>query len=93
MDRQGPHHGAQKSTSTGIWLRATCFSKRELDSSSGIPVNRALPQVPQTGLCASLANGTRFTASQCGQTMWRASSGALLEADWEELGMIVLEKS
>jgi hypothetical protein len=90
MDRQGPHHGAQKSTSTGIWLRATCFSKRAPDSSSGAPVNSSLPQVPHTGPCASLASGTRFTASQCGQTMWRASTGAAL--DWEEFGMVILEK-
>ena len=39
--RQGTHQGAQKSTTTGIWLRLMCLSNDTLSSSSGCASNRA----------------------------------------------------
>src|SRR5471030_2936393 len=69
MVLHGPHHGAQKSTSTGMSLRSICLRKRAADNSSGSPVNSAFWHLPHTGCCASLAAGTRFTASQWGQTI------------------------
>ena len=37
--RQGPHHGAQKSTTSGMSLRAACMSKSATVSTFGCPVN------------------------------------------------------
>jgi hypothetical protein len=62
--RQGPHHGAQKSTRTGMSLRVMCFSKLSVLSSTGCAVNSGFLQLPQLGCALSLSDGMRFTASQ-----------------------------
>ncbi|CAG9931635.1 protein of unknown function [Candidatus Nitrotoga arctica] len=67
--RQGPHHGAQKSTKTGISLRVMCFSKLLLPSSIGCALNRACLHLPQFGWLVNFPAGMRFTASQLGQTI------------------------
>ena len=74
MLRQGAHHGAQKSTSTGSSLRPTWRSKLPASSSSGRPTNSGWWQRPQLGLAARRSRGTRFTAAQCGQTRCSESS-------------------
>src|SRR5574343_1408805 len=71
--RQGPHHGAQKSTTTGRSLRVMWRSKWVLPSSSGSPVNSGRLHCPHCGPSPSLAEGMRLTAAQCGQTTCRFS--------------------
>ncbi len=47
--RQGPHQGAQKSTTTGNWLRPVCLAKLSLSSATGSPVTSGWWQLPQSG--------------------------------------------
>src|SRR5438105_65485 len=62
--RQGPHQGAQKSTSTGTGLSSTTAWK--LCSSASTSQGRGLPQFPHTG--TPLASGrTRLAFPQAGQ--------------------------
>ncbi len=65
---QGPHQGAQKSTTSGKSLRFRCLSNVWSLSSIGWPVNSRSLQRPHVGLAESLSSGIRFTDSQCGQT-------------------------
>src|SRR3954452_14366015 len=70
----GPHHCAQKSTSTGISLRWMWISKLVTETGTGRPVKRAWWHWPHLALRASFPLGIRFTLLQCGQTMCRTSS-------------------
>jgi len=47
MARQGPHHGAQKSTATGRSLDPTCRSKLAPSSAIGWPAKSGALQLPQ----------------------------------------------
>ena len=71
--RQGPHHGAQKSTTTGRSVLPTTASKLASVSSTGSPASSACPQRPQVGSSPSRAAGTRLVAAQWAQAMCRAS--------------------
>src|SRR3982075_2240926 len=51
-----------------------CFLNLALLSSTGCPVNRAFWHLPQVGWSFNLSAGTRFTVSQCGQTICKGSS-------------------
>ena len=72
--RQGPHQGAQKSTSTGSVLCSTTAGK------SGSPLSvsqgKVAPQLPQCGTPVA-AGRTRFVLPQFGQ---RTSAGSLAVA-------------
>ena len=71
--RQGPHQGAQKSTSMGISLFSECRRKRSaLSRETGFAAKSFDLHLPQTArsVCARRAAGRRFTASQLGQTMF-----------------------
>src|SRR5260370_37307932 len=65
--RQGPHHGAQKSTSTGSVLCSTTaeYSASPLSVSQG----SVAPQLPQCGTPPA-AGGTRFFLPQ----FWQGTS-------------------
>ncbi|MNV53422.1 hypothetical protein D3C71_1455680 [compost metagenome] len=86
--RQGPHQGAQKSTSTGMWLRATWRSNESPSSSSGTPANKGLWHLPQSGAWARSASCTRLVVWQWGQTICRASVMATghLGGTWGVIG-------
>src|ERR1700733_9566684 len=71
--RHGPHHGAQKSTISGMSLRSTCLSKVFAVSTIGSPVNRFALQAPHVASEAGRLAGTRLTAEQWGQTTWLGS--------------------
>ena len=64
----GPHHGAQKSTSSGRSLRSTWRENVAVVNSMGSPVNKGCWQRPQLGCSDSFAVGTRLMDWQCGQT-------------------------
>lgn len=66
---QGPHHGAQKSTTTGRSLRVTCFLKAAPLKSGGWASKSGWRHWPHRGSSVSRPVGTRFTAWQRGQTM------------------------
>src|ERR1700674_1446227 len=72
--RHGPHHGAQKSTSTGSVLCSTTagYSASPLSVSHG----KVWPQLPQCRTPAA-AGGTRFILPQFGQ---RTSAGSFAVA-------------
>jgi hypothetical protein len=73
MALHGPHHAAQKSTTTGISLRWMCTMKLFVVAALGAPVNIAWWQRPHLALFAGFSAGMRFTLWQCGQTMCRGS--------------------
>src|SRR6266508_2145548 len=64
IDRHGPHHSAQKSTTTGMSLRAICLSKFAAVSSTGCRLNKAFLQVPHMGDSESRAAMTRLIVLQ-----------------------------
>lgn len=64
---QGPHHAAQKSTSSGIPLLLRCASKLVAPSVTGWASKRAPPQRPHLPPAVSLSRGTRFAVEQVGQ--------------------------
>src|SRR5580765_9062797 len=73
--RQGPHHSAQASTSTGIADEASRTSAANDVSvivcgfESPLRVFNDAPHLPQIGLCAAARiSWTRFFAPQFGQT-------------------------
>src|SRR5215208_1159301 len=74
MALQGPHHSAQKSTTTGMALCWMWVAKLLAETAIGPPVNRGLWQRPHFASRADLASGIRLIASQCGQTICRASA-------------------
>ena len=65
---QGPHQGAQKSTTTGNWLRSTWRLKLSPSKVTGLPVTKASWQWPQSGFSANFKVGTRLVEWQWGQT-------------------------
>lgn len=74
MMRHGPHHAAQKSTTTGSSVPATKVSKFSSVSSIGAAESRALPQRPHTGSSPSRSSGTRLVERQWGQARCMANS-------------------
>src|ERR1700709_2584279 len=68
MAMQGPHQGAQKSTTTGTPLRLKCLSKFAAVSSMGLPSNKAEWHLGQRGASLSRSLGSPTTESQCPQT-------------------------
>ena len=80
--RQGPHQGAQKSTSTGSSLFSMWRRKRpKLSRGIGVAEKSFDLQLPHTARSVSdrRAAGSRFTASQFAQTMFSvADKGDLL---------------
>jgi hypothetical protein len=81
---QGPHQGAQKSTSMGMSLRSRCLVKVTAVSSTGWPVNNGWWHCPQLGCWSSRAVGTRLTARQCGQTRCKGSLMRISPSDGQE---------
>src|SRR5207247_400015 len=67
---QGPHHGAQKSTTTGMSLFWVWAVKFALLSSIGWPVNTLFLHRPHFGASAALSRGSRLVVSQWGHTTW-----------------------
>ncbi len=65
--RHGPHHAAQKSTTTGSSLRVTKRSKRESSIAAGLPSSKALPHLPHTGSSRARAASRRLAVLQLGQ--------------------------
>lgn len=65
--RHGPHHSAQKSTTTGHGASRTSASKSASASTwiGAAGGDRACLQRPHLGCRSSLPNGTRFSAPQC----------------------------
>jgi len=65
---QGPHHGAQKSTTTGLspWIRALKFA---LVPATGLPENKGCLQAPQLGSSCTLSSGRRLFFWQWGQRL------------------------
>jgi len=75
--RQGPHHGAHRSTSTGMGDRSTSAAKVASVTTTGAPfVLRGALHFPQTGRrpCCSRSCGTRFFAPQAGHGINSASA-------------------
>ena len=68
MARQGPHHVAQKSTTTGMSDRVIWRSNLWPSRSTGEPLNSALWHLPHFAAWAGRSGGIALTASQCGQT-------------------------
>ena len=66
---QGPHHGAQKSTTTGISLLFICLRKLSAFSVTGSWLNSALRHLPQAGPASSFSAGIRFVVLQNGHTI------------------------
>lgn len=73
--RQGPHHGAQKSTRIGISVRAMNLANVDSVKSTGDTGNKAVLHFPQTGLSCSLPLGTLFTAAHSEHTRFRVFMG------------------
>lgn len=66
--RQGPHHGAQKSTSMGSSVRAMNFANVTSVSTTGCAGRSSSLHLPQMGLSVSFDAETRFTELQKEQT-------------------------
>ena len=64
--RQGPHHGAQKSTTTGTSLLAICAFRPAVLSAAGCWLNKAWWHLPHdsSALPSSLSLGTRLVLLQ-----------------------------
>lgn len=71
IERQGPHHGAQKSTTTGRSFRLVQRSKSFCVNSCGRPQKMGFLHWPQIGASPSRDAGRRLTAEQCEQTRCR----------------------
>ena len=71
--RQGPHHGAQKSTTIGMSLRVTCRSKSAVVSAMGCPSNSGSRHWPHLGRSGRRGHGTRLIVRHSGQTRHNAS--------------------
>jgi len=69
----GPHHGAQKSTTTGISFLPMCLEKLSARNSSGWAANKSWLHFPQRGASLRRCAGIRLTAVQWGQTICRES--------------------
>ena len=75
--RQGPHHGAQKSTSTGTLVRETKESNELSSSSVTEASSNGVLQPPHFGPWCMRAASTRFCARHFGQATWTNSGAAL----------------
>src|SRR5271170_4829761 len=86
MALHGPHHGAQKSTSSGTSLLVACASKLSAFSATGCPPNNGDPQWPHLppAPAASFSRGARFRVLQAGQATIRLSVMAHLDVDLKE---------
>lgn len=62
--RQGPHHGAQKSTRMGMSVLLTNREKDESVNSTEEAGSNNVLHFPQTGLSPSRSGGTRLSAPQ-----------------------------
>jgi hypothetical protein len=71
IERHGPHHGAQKSTSTGMSFPSMWVLKRASSSSTGVPAKSFCLQRPQAGASLKRSPGMRFLVPQWGQTTCR----------------------
>ena len=78
----GPHHGAQKSTTTGISFLPMCLEKLSARNSSGRAVNKLPLHFPQHGTSFIRSAGIRLTAAQWGQTICRESLKPFSPASW-----------
>jgi len=65
--RQGPHQGAQKSTTSGISSVRIAFASVAASSSRALPSTSAAPQVPHFGPASSRSSGTRLVCPQSKQ--------------------------
>ena len=63
----GPHHSAQKSTTTGNSVCPTNPANRSLLSATGLRAIRSAPHRPHTGSSCMRVSGTRLTAPHCAQ--------------------------
>src|ERR1700721_2976860 len=70
MAMQGPHQGAQKSTTNGRSFRVKCRSKLAACSSMGFPSNKGKWHLGQRGASRNRSPGRRTTESQWAQTTW-----------------------
>src|SRR4051794_30659384 len=75
--RHGPHHAAQKSTTTGSSLRETKRSKRASSIATGLPSSKAVPHLPQTGSSCVRPASSRFAVLQWGQMTIMRIAGTL----------------
>ena len=71
--RQGPHHGAQKSTTSGMSLRVACMSKSLAVNAIGCPVNSCSWHWPHFEPSTRRMSGTRLMAWHRGHTICRSS--------------------
>jgi hypothetical protein len=62
--RQGPHHGAQKSTTTGMSLFAICAFSPAVDKAEGCLSKSALWQCPHDSSASNLSESTRLVLLQ-----------------------------
>src|SRR5580698_3433010 len=76
--RQGPHHAAQKSTSTGtlLWLTISSNSAGSAAMGSAMAGNGDL-QAPQRPASARCLDGIRFCLPQDGQFLITGITGSL----------------
>src|SRR4051794_27485686 len=85
MARQGPHHAAQKSTTTGSSVRSTATAKLALVTGTGWPSRRGVLHLPHTGASPSRSAGTRLSVAHAGQPI-STSSVYACAGDLHDLG-------
>src|SRR5262245_54211136 len=74
--RQGPHHGAQKSTSTGTRASLVMASKSSVPTSRGLSAGpRPFLHFPHFAVSWSRPAGTRFSWPQCGHVLSMMGQG------------------
>src|SRR5712691_6991271 len=74
MAWHGPHHSAQKSTTTGSSVRVTAASKVASLTGTGLPSASGALHLPHTGPSASRSAGTRLRVEHPGQPISKVSS-------------------
>src|SRR5690348_14323697 len=65
--RHGPHHGAQKSTSTGSVARSTCAANAAASTATGAPARTSSLQRGHLGCSPARAAGRRISEWHWGQ--------------------------
>jgi hypothetical protein len=70
--RQGPHHGAQKSTNTGMGQASTSCSQLLSVTVTGLFGNTFCLQAPHVGLSSTRSRKMRLVRPQCAQGYWMA---------------------
>src|SRR3569832_2090402 len=78
MARQGPHQGAQKSTSTGIGEESTSVDHSASVTMTGAAGTSGAWQRLQVGPCSRRSRATRFLALHFGQRSNESDSGEAL---------------